>query len=181
VGWLVKQHNGDLHNETVALKAADQLQDLLGLDFLDNADLRSISSGEAASIVSAFPSVRQSLFTLQRQFALFPPHPAKGAILDGRDIGTVICPDAPIKLYVTASPDIRAERRARAEFGEAWHDHFEEVRQQTIIRDTRDSTRTIAPLKPAEDAIIIDTSALTPDQVFDYVYNIIQKHPLYCL
>lgn len=167
VGWIVRQQNGDLTSETTALHAADQLQELLGLDFLDNKDLRSAESGEAASIVSAFPSVRQSLFNLQRNFALYPPGNAKGAILDGRDIGTVICPDAPLKLFVTASAEIRAERRARELYGTAWQDHFAALLEQTNQRDARDMNRAIAPLKPAADSLIIDTSALGPDQVLD--------------
>ncbi len=171
VGWIVRQQNGDIHDPNTALHAADQLHKLIGLDFLDNKDLRSMESGEAASIVSAHPSVRQSLFDLQRNFALYPPKGAKGAVLDGRDIGTVICPDAHIKLFITARIELRAERRAREQFGDKWQDHFEEVLQQSIIRDKRDSERPVAPLKPAEDAIMIDTSDLTPDQTLETALN----------
>jgi cytidylate kinase len=167
VGWIVRQQGGDVNDPNTALHAADQLHELIGLDFLDNKDLRSIESGEAASIVSAYPSVRQSLFDLQRNFALHPPKGAKGAILDGRDIGTVICPDAPLKLFVTAKAELRAERRARELYGDDWQAHFNEVLEQTQQRDKRDSERPVAPLKPAEDAIMIDTSDLTPDQTLE--------------
>lgn len=171
VGWIVRQQGGDVNDPNTALHAADQLHELIGLDFLDNKDLRSIESGEAASIVSAYPSVRQSLFDLQRNFALHPPKGAKGAILDGRDIGTVICPDAPLKLFVTAKAELRAERRARELYGDDWQAHFDEVLAQTQQRDKRDSERPVAPLKPAEDAILIDTSDLSPDQTLETALN----------
>ena len=174
VGWIVRQQGGDIHNEHTALHAADSMHELMGLEFLDNKDLRSIESGEAASIVSVFPSVRQSLFNLQRNFALHPPNNARGSILDGRDIGTVICPDATIKLFVTASAEIRAERRARDQYGDDWQRNFDDVLQQTIIRDKRDSERATAPLKPAEDAIILDTTALPPDQVLQKALGLVK-------
>lgn len=175
VGWIVRQQGGNIHDEATALHAADSLHDLMGLEFLDNNDLRSIESGEAASVVAAFPSVRESLFNLQRNFALHPPHHAKGSILDGRDIGTVICPDAPLKLYVTASAEIRAERRAREQYGDTWQDHFQDVLAQTNQRDRRDSERATAPLKPAEDAIIIDTSALSPDRTLEKALSLVKE------
>jgi CMP/dCMP kinase len=168
VGWLVLHQQGDLHDQNTALHAADELHEKITPDFLSNPELRASEIGNAASIVSAFGPVRQSLFDLQRHFALHPPHKAMGAILDGRDIGTVICPDADIKFYVTAKPELRAERRAKELYGDDWQSHFESLLLQTIERDKRDSERTTAPLKPAEDAIHIDTSDLNADQTFAF-------------
>jgi cytidylate kinase len=166
VGWLVTQHGGDLQNENIALQAADELHELINDAFLGNPELRSAEIGTAASIVSAFGPVRQSLFDLQRNFALHPPGDAAGAILDGRDIGTVICPDANIKFFVTAEAAIRAERRARELYGDKWQDQFDALLAQTNDRDKRDSERATAPLKPAADAVMVDTSFMDADAVF---------------
>jgi len=166
VGWLMHEEDHDLNDENCALHAADELHKRINDVFLGNPELRSTKASNAASIVSAFPSVRQSLFDLQRNFALDPPGQAKGAILDGRDIGTVICPDADIKFYVTARTELRAERRARELYGADWETYYPELMQKTIERDKRDSERLIAPLKPAKDAVTIDTSELGPDETF---------------
>lgn len=174
VGWIVRHNGDDLNDERAALRAADTLRDLPGLEFLDNPDLRSTESSNAASIVSAHPPVRQALFEYQRSFALYPPGGAAGAILDGRDIGTVICPDAAVKLYVTAAPEIRAERRARELYGDAWAAHYDALLASTLERDHRDSTRAVAPLKPAADAVTIDTSALQPDDTFAQALAIVK-------
>ncbi len=117
-------------------------------------DLRSLAAAEAASVVAAIPEVRAALVEFQRQFAQM----AGGAVLDGRDIGTVICPEAEVKLFVTASPEVRARRR--------WHESreavpYEEVLAQVRARDARDMGRDSAPLRAAEDAVIIDTSDLS--------------------
>lgn len=176
VGWLVLHEKGDLNNENDALHAADHLHAMIHKSpILQNPDLRQAEIGTAASIVSAFSSVRQSLFNLQRGFALTPPNKASGSILDGRDIGTVICPDAQIKLYVTAQPEIRAERRARELHGDNWQAHYDHLLTQTMERDKRDSERATAPLKPADDAILLDTSFMTADEVFEFSLKAIQK------
>lgn len=174
VGFLMRERGDDLRDENAALHAADDLHELITPEFLSNEDLRSSESGTAASIVSAHPPVRQSLFDLQRNFALHPPGGAKGAILDGRDIGTVICPDAHIKFFVTAQPEIRAERRARELYDNQWQDHFDELLKQTIERDKRDSERATAPLKAASDAIHIDTSHMTAKEVLAMAKEAIQ-------
>jgi cytidylate kinase len=174
VGWIVRHNGDDLTDERAALRAADTLRDLPGLEFLDNPDLRSTESSNAASVVSAHPPVRQALFDYQRSFALYPPGGAAGAILDGRDIGTVICPDAAVKLYVTAVPEIRAERRARELHGDGWTTHYDAILASTLERDHRDSTRAIAPLKPAADAVLIDTSSLLPDDTFARALGLIR-------
>lgn len=121
---------------------------------LQRDDLRSLAAGEAASVVAAIPEVRAALVDFQRRFACSPG----GAVLDGRDIGTVICPDAQVKLFITASAEVRARRRWQ-ETGESVP--FAEVLEQVRARDTRDMGRKDAPLRAAADAVVIDTSDLT--------------------
>ena len=141
----------------VAAKGGDPVQAALGLtaDDLARDDLRSLEAGQAASRVAAIPQVRAALTAFQRHFA----RSAGGAVLDGRDIGTVICPVAEVKLYVTSSAEVRAERRWR-ELGGDLGQVLAEVRE----RDARDMGRADAPLRPADDAIVIDTTDLTIEQ-----------------
>jgi CMP/dCMP kinase len=122
---------------------------------LARPDLRSAEAGQAASRIAAIPEVRAALVEFQRRFALQAP----GAVLDGRDIGTVICPDAALKLYVVASDEVRAARRA-AELGADAAAILTELRE----RDRRDSERAVAPLRPAEDALVLDTSDLSIEE-----------------
>jgi CMP/dCMP kinase len=125
---------------------------------------------EAASVVAAIPQVRQALINYQREFAMRPP----GAVLDGRDIGTVIAPGADVKLFVIASPEVRAARRMlelRAR-GETADEH--EVLADLLRRDERDSRRTVAPLKPAPDAHLLDTTHLGIDAAFRAAVDIIE-------
>lgn len=119
---------------------------------LSRPDLRSAEAGQAASRIAAIPEVRAALLAFQHRFAGQEP----GAVLDGRDIGTVICPRAPVKLYVTASDQVRAQRRA-AELGADPVQMLAELQE----RDRRDRERATAPLRPAEDAVVLDTSNLT--------------------
>lgn len=119
---------------------------------LSRPDLRSAEAGQAASRIAAIPEVRAALLAFQHRFAGQEP----GAVLDGRDIGTVICPGAPVKLYVTASDQVRAQRRA-AELGADPVLMLAELQE----RDRRDRERATAPLRPAEDAVVLDTSNLT--------------------
>ena len=141
----------------VAAKGGDPVQAALGLtsDDLARDDLRSLAAGQAASRVAAIPQVRAALTAFQCHFA----RSAGGAVLDGRDIGTVICPMAEVKLYVTSSAEVRAERRWR-ELGGDLGQVLAEVRE----RDARDMGRADAPLRPADDAIVIDTTDLTIEQ-----------------
>ncbi|AGT08387.1 (d)CMP kinase [Paracoccus aminophilus] len=136
---------GDPVQVAQALVAAD----------LDRADLRSAEAGQAASKVAAIPEVRAALVAFQRQFARQEP----GAVLDGRDIGTVICPSAEVKLYVIANDETRAARRA-AELGASVEDMLAQIRE----RDARDAARDVAPMVQAEDAILLDTSHLSIDE-----------------
>lgn len=142
---------GDPASEFEALRASDTLS-------IDPADeeLRSEPVSRIASSVSAYPSVRAALLARQQDFARQPG----GAVLDGRDIGTVIAPDADVKLFVTASPEVRAQRRVRELLERGMPGHFEDVLADIRARDARDSSREVAPLKPATDAIILDTSEL---------------------
>ena len=129
----------------------------LGPEDLARDDLRSLAAGEAASRVAAIPEVRAALVDFQREFA----RREGGAVLDGRDIGTVICPGAEIKLFVTAGPEVRARRRW-LESGES--ESFDGVLAQVRARDARDMGRADAPLRPADDAVMLDTSDLSIEQ-----------------
>ena len=124
---------------------------------LTRDDLRSLSAGEAASRVAAMPPVRAALVDFQRRFA----RREGGAVLDGRDIGTVICPDAEVKLFVTADAETRARRRWLEAGGEAAPEPFATVLDQVCARDERDMNRPDAPLRPADDALILDTTRLS--------------------
>ena len=136
---------------------------------LSDPILKSGPIGAAASKVSVHPDVRAALLEFQRSFA------AKGGILDGRDIGTVICPDADVKLYVTASQTERALRRHKELTGYGETLSVEDVLAQLIERDTRDSSRAVAPLKPAEDAHMLDTTGLGIQEVLQAAIEICDR------
>ncbi len=136
----------------------------------DEVALKSHAVGEAASVVSAIPAVRAALLAFQRDFAAQPP----GAVLDGRDIGTVICPNADVKIYVTATPEVRARRRA-AEYRAQGRDIDEATVLADIIkRDERDSQRAAAPLKQASDAYLLDTTHLAIDAAIRAAIDIVE-------
>jgi CMP/dCMP kinase len=130
---------------------------------------------QASSIVAAIPAVRAALLDRQRDFAADPPAPFRGAVLDGRDIGTAVCPDATIKLFVTASPEARAERRLRELRERGATVIYGDVLQDMKERDARDSGRRVAPLAAAPDAVMIDTTGLDADQVFGLASEIIAR------
>jgi cytidylate kinase len=136
----------------------------------DEAALKSHEAGEAASIVSAIPEVRAALLALQRSFAATPP----GAVLDGRDIGTVICPDADVKIYVTATPEVRARRRMLELRSQGRAADEATILADIHRRDQRDTARTVAPLKPAPDAHILDTSGLAVEAVVEAAIAIVE-------
>jgi cytidylate kinase len=145
-----------------AVKAAKELNP----KDLEDPELRGDTAANTASIVATYPEVRKILIEFQRGFAAHPPDGAKGAVIEGRDIGTVVCPKADLKFFVTASVETRANRRLK------------ELRERGIAaipsavlrdmkdRDSRDSQREAAPLRMANDAILLDTTELTADQVF---------------
>jgi cytidylate kinase len=159
--------NGDPHNSQQAEAAAQSLSQTDLSQTLNDPILKSGVIGEAASKVAVHPEVRKALFDLQRHFA------AKGAVLDGRDIGTVICPDADVKLYVDAKAEIRAQRRYEELAGYGEDITFETVLAQLKERDERDMNRDNAPLKPADDAHFLDSSYLSIDKAFDAACAII--------
>jgi len=156
VGLAVLRGGGDPSDRAAAIAAARSLRPE---NFRDE-DLRGEDVGNAASIVAVIAEVREALLDFQRQFAARPP----GAVLDGRDIGTVVCPDAEAKLYITATPEVRARRRMKelAERGDAVP--YETVLAEIHARDARDRTRATAPLVAAADAAVIDTSRMDIDQ-----------------
>jgi cytidylate kinase len=146
---------GDPGNEFEALRACHELN----LN-PDDPELRSEPVSKIASVISAYPPVRAALLKRQQDFA----GQEGGAVLDGRDIGTVIEPDAEVKLFVTASPEVRAKRRLKELEGRGMTAHFDDVLADIRARDERDSSRSAAPLHPASDAIILDTSELDVEQ-----------------
>jgi cytidylate kinase len=145
---------GDPSSEFEALRACDEL----GFDLAD-PELRSEPVSRIASRISAYPSVRAALLERQQEFAGQPG----GAVLDGRDIGTVIAPDATAKLFVTATAEVRAQRRMRELMGRGMPAHYDDVLIDIRSRDERDSGRDVAPLKQAPDAMLLDTSELDVD------------------
>ena len=151
--------------------AAARVAEALAPEDLQRDGLRREEVSRAASIVAANPAVRAALVEFQRRFARRPP----GAVLDGRDIGTVICPDAEVKLFVTASPEIRARRRFDELQGRGESATYAAVFRDLQERDARDQARGTAPAKPAEDAIVLDTSDLTADQVFARALEIVRS------
>jgi CMP/dCMP kinase len=145
----------DLYDETAAVAVARGL----GLTDFNEATLRTRQMGEAASVVAAMPRVRAALIEAQRAFAARPG----GAVLDGRDIGTVICPDADVKIFVTASPAARAQRRALELIQRGEKADYNAILADITRRDSRDSNRAVAPLRPADDAVTLDTTQLGID------------------
>jgi len=157
----------DVASAVAAAKALDPAR-------FDEVALKTPAVGEAASIVSTIPELRAALVAFQRDFAAKPP----GAVLDGRDIGTVICPDAEVKIYVTATPEVRARRRA-AEYraqGKVPGKHIDEasVLADIVKRDERDQNRAAAPLKQAPDAHLLDTTHLAIDAAIWAAIDIVE-------
>lgn len=151
--------------------AAEEAARGLSLNEFDVERLRSREIGEASSVVASIPSVRAALIEMQQNFAARP----EGAVLDGRDIGTVICPKACIKIFVTASPQTRAQRRALELAGRGEPADYALILEDVLKRDARDSERQNAPLKQAQDAILIDTTELDKDAVFAEALKIVEQ------
>ncbi|MFG1291018.1 (d)CMP kinase [Xanthobacter versatilis] len=165
VGAIVSAQ-GRLQDEAASVEAARTLD----VATLDPEALRTAELGEAASVVAARGGVRAALLDLQHRFAAQPG----GAVLDGRDIGTVICPKAQAKLFVTASPEVRAARRHRELIGRGEDVAYETVLADIRKRDERDSARAAAPLVQADDAVLLDTSALDIAQAFAAALAIVE-------
>lgn len=158
----------DLSDVKAAVAAA---RGLALLDF-DEEKLRGREMGEAASIVGAMPEVRQALVEMQQSFARRPG----GAVLDGRDIGTVICPEAEVKIFVTATPETRATRRALELKGRGEKVDYAAVLDDIRKRDERDANRSLAPLKAADDAEVLDTTKLDVESAFRSALAIVARH-----
>ena len=157
---------GDPSNEFEALRACDDL----GFD-PDDEELRSEPVSRIASKVSSYSSVRDALFQRQRDFSA----QEGGAVLDGRDIGTVIAPDADVKLFVTATAEVRAQRRVRELLERGMPGHYDDVLLDIRARDERDTHREIAPLDPADDAILLDTSDLGIDEAIAEAIRLVEE------
>jgi len=166
VGVLVKKAGESLDDQDAATAAAA----LLTADQLDDPALRTREAGELASRVAVHPRVRDALLDFQRTFA----RQEGGAVLDGRDIGTVIAPDAPAKLFVTASPEVRAERRWKQLKAQGERVSLANVLADIRRRDARDGGRDAAPMKPAPDAVLLDTSEMTIDHAADAARRIVE-------
>ncbi len=164
---LIK-NNIDPNDKAAAIKAAQNLD----MSNIIDSEIRTALVGAGASVVAAIPEVRKALFDFQRNFASNP----KGAVLDGRDIGTVICPDADFKFFVTARPEVRAQRRLKELHAAGDNITIEELTAQIIERDYRDANRADAPLKPTETSIMLDTSDMGIDEVIAKAIATVENH-----
>ena len=140
---------------------------------LERDGLRTDETAQAASKVSAVPGVRAALLDFQRDFAQAPPAGFRGAVLDGRDIGTVVCPDADVKIFISADIEVRAKRRVKELQDRVGEAIYARVLEDMMERDARDSDRAVSPLEPAADAHTLDTSNLDADQVLATALEII--------
>ena len=174
VALKVLAQNINPTDQSAVIAAAQELKGELSQDYNDS-DLRSDNVGSTASVIAQIPEVRAVLVDFQRSFA---QNAEKGAVLDGRDIGTVICPSADIKFFITASIEKRAERRHKE-----LHSRGIEVTNAAVLaemqeRDERDSNRLSEHLKPGHDVTIIDTSDMTPQEVLDEAMEIVKSQTL---
>lgn len=166
-------------NEIEALNVAKSMTFEKMMELSKNPDFRTDIGGQAASKVSAINSVRQALLKMQQDFALSPVFAdgtkANGVIYDGRDTGTVVCPHADIKFFVTASTEVRAMRRYKEFEAKGIQTTYQKVLEDMIARDKRDSERKSAPMKPADDAIIMDTSDMDAQTEISAVLKIVEE------
>jgi cytidylate kinase len=173
VGKAVLDAGQNPADEQAAIAAAKSLEKTLKAEDLQDPALRTDIMGQAASNVAKFPGVREAMFAFQKGFAAKPPENAKGVILDGRDIGTVICPDADVKFFVTASTEERSKRRLAELAGKGIQTDYETVFADMTERDARDAGRDTAPLKAAPDSFVLDTSNLGEAEVMERALTII--------
>ena len=170
VGAAVLAAGGDPAEPAAAAAAARDLD----LAALEPTPLRREATGQAASVVAAIPEVRTALLDHQRRFAGTPPGAKAGAVLDGRDIGTVVCPRAEVKIFVTASAEQRAQRRHKELLDRGEASIYARVLADMRGRDRRDSERAASPLKPAADAEILDTTEMDAEEAFRAVLEIVE-------
>ncbi|HZZ35178.1 MAG TPA: (d)CMP kinase [Caulobacteraceae bacterium] len=166
VGVRVLEAGGDLGDAAAAEAAARSLDPAE----LERPEVRTRQAGEAASRVAIYTPVREALREFQRAFARQEP----GAVIDGRDIGTVIAPEAPAKLYVTASAQVRAQRRWRQLTGQGEAVAFDDILADIHRRDERDSSRADSPMAPAPDAVLLDTTEMTIEAAADAARRIVE-------
>ncbi len=171
VAAKVLASGGEAGDETAARLAAESFV----AGDMERPDLRGEAVSQAASIVSAQPAVRAALLAFQRRFATAPPGGRTGAVLDGRDIGTVVCPEAEVKLYVTAGQEARARRRHKELLVRGEKAIYARVLQEMRDRDARDSGRSAAPLRPADDAIVLDTTEMDADAALEAALDILRS------
>ncbi len=170
VALQLSRSGGNVENEQDALKAAGELEHL----DLTDPELKSESTGGLASKVATIPAVRAALLDFQHEFAANPPGGKAGAILDGRDIGTVVCPDAEVKLFITASVETRAKRRFLEQYGPTGSEaEYQAILDELIQRDRRDTERALSPLKPAENAHLLDTTNSDIEAVFEQALRLV--------
>jgi cytidylate kinase len=163
----VRKRGGALDDPIAAAEAARSLDPAS----LDDPALRGYGIGDAASVVGRIPEVRAALLKVQQDFAAQPG----GAVLDGRDIGTVVCPGADVKIFVTASPEVRAERRFLERKARGEPASYEEALADIRRRDERDAGRMAAPMRPAADAFLLDTSNLDIEAAFNTAVDVISR------
>ena len=179
VGLMMLKQSLDLNDADLAKKMAEQLTFAKMMDLSLDKEFRSSVGGQAASIVSSYSGVRSQLLDMQRNFAKNPTFadgtPANGVIYDGRDTGTVICPHANIKFFITASSEVRAKRRYDEFVQKGMNVQLDDVLKDVKARDERDANRKDAPMKPADDAIILDTSDLSIEEVFQKAVAFIEE------
>lgn len=169
----------DPDDPEAAVEAALFLRENFSWDLLESPALRTEEVSSATSKSSRFLGVRQILLDLQRNFANHPPirahqRPYNGSVLDGRDIGTVVCPSASVKLFITARVEIRADRRMKELQGQGITADYKTVLEDMMERDSRDKGRSVSPAIPAVDAIIIDTSDLSFDMAFEQALSVVR-------
>jgi cytidylate kinase len=167
VGRVMRQRGLDLDDASAATGVADALD----LTSIADRNLRGHEAGELASRVAVHAGVRGALLAFQRRFAAQPG----GAVLDGRDIGTAVCPEADVKIFVTATPEVRAQRRTDELNAKGRNVAYARILAEIRARDARDAGRAAAPLARAADAVVLDTTALDPDAVFRAAVAIVER------
>jgi len=174
VALALLEANGSVKNERDLEVALNTIKKNLTPELLKSNLLRTEDVSQMASKVAAEPFVRKALFDIQRDFAANPPNGAAGAVLDGRDIGSVVYPHADIKIFVTASPEVRAERRYKELQLTGTSVDYDVVLAEIVERDERDKNREASPMVVAEDAFVLDTSSLDAPEAFSHAMDIIR-------